>query len=513
MLLRTWNLEAQLLGGDELLAPRIALHRTLGGILTRYETADPCLPFTAYLRVLLWIRGTLDTAFVRAPALLAGLALVLVLPALRRERLGPERARLLAVLLATSPMLVLYSRIARPYLPIVLLGALSLEALDRWLRAGSARWRRAWVVCTALAIWWHPVSAPFAIAPWTLEVARASRAPAATRRTRLAGLLGGGLALGTVLALLLGPAVPSLLDVLREKHDRGALGLETLRAAGLLLAGTRHPWAAGAFWAAVLIGALRSWRLERARTARELAALPSQLAALVVLSPWGVDHAFIAARYLLIALPTILAWVVVALPVERSTSASGSWRGLAGSLALATASLLAGPLLAPVYRHSSFVAGDALLSFHEPRATLTAAPDLDALAGTSPLLVLPWCPHWPHGRFHAALQERHGRALVVACTDPILSDPRLRLEPLVAARPEAWLSSEAGTLVVVRDLVSEDRALSGGRLPSQFTAVQTERFARYAERQVRIAEGVLGPPDHADERLVVWDLAARRSRP
>ena len=121
-LLRLWNVRAQILAGDEMHAVRVALVSPLSRILTTYELRDNCIPLTALYRFLLERGLPLSELLVRLPMLLAGLLALLVLPGVAAARLDRRVGHLFAWLVALSPLLVLYSRIARPYLPIVLFG-------------------------------------------------------------------------------------------------------------------------------------------------------------------------------------------------------------------------------------------------------------------------------------------------------------------------------------------------------------------------------------------------------
>jgi hypothetical protein len=208
--LRFWNLGGQVLGGDELHAVRAALSQPLPALLATYQLADSCIPLTALDRLLLDRGVALDEWWLRLPVLASGLAALAVLPALGRRRLEPAARPLFCALVALSPLLVLYSRIARSYMPATLLAFAAVMAFDSWwargrgtvltggapgtVGAGGARGaggepqapganspleapRRgaailgahaaavAYVVLAALAVWFHLGAAPIVVAP------------------------------------------------------------------------------------------------------------------------------------------------------------------------------------------------------------------------------------------------------------------------------------------------------------------------------------------------------------
>src|SRR5579864_9345268 len=138
VVLRFWNLGGQVLGGDELHAVRAALSQPLPALLTTYQLADSCIPLTALDRWLLDRGVALDEWLLRLPALASGLAALVLLPLLVRRRLPPAAWPFFGALVATSPLLVLYSRIARSYMPATLLGFAAVMTFDRWWTAARA---------------------------------------------------------------------------------------------------------------------------------------------------------------------------------------------------------------------------------------------------------------------------------------------------------------------------------------------------------------------------------------
>ena len=84
-----------------------------------------------------WL-GLSETAM-RLPMLLSGLATLVLFPLFAARRFGYPVAALFAVLLAISPLLVLYSRMARPYAITLLLGWIAHAAFHRYLDAAHGR--------------------------------------------------------------------------------------------------------------------------------------------------------------------------------------------------------------------------------------------------------------------------------------------------------------------------------------------------------------------------------------
>jgi hypothetical protein len=280
-LARTWSLHLQVYSGDETHAVWSALNMPLSEILVTYRLADHCIPLASFYRLLVRSGVGLSEVVLRAPAVLAGLAATAVLPllVLRWARsgdgdgaTGARWAALYCALLAISPSLVYYSRIARPYAIVAFLAPLAAAAFWRWWRGGGTGWAVLWALAGGLSAWFHLGTAPFVAAPllWAagdLLVARWRRRadPAATEPDRRSpgwlALATAGAGLGLALAAFLVPAHGSLLRLMRRK---GAAA-EGIDAAGLwdvarLQAGSAWPWVAALFWLAVALSFVAALR-------------------------------------------------------------------------------------------------------------------------------------------------------------------------------------------------------------------------------------------------------------
>ena len=111
--LRLWTLRDQILGGDETHAIRAALNFPLYKILVTYQVTDNCIPLTAFYKLFLLAGSHPTEILFRLPVLLCGLAALLAMPAAFEGWLSHGTVLVYRWLLAISPGLVLYSRIAR----------------------------------------------------------------------------------------------------------------------------------------------------------------------------------------------------------------------------------------------------------------------------------------------------------------------------------------------------------------------------------------------------------------
>jgi hypothetical protein len=499
-LLRLWNLRAQVLGDDELHLVRTALTQPVGTILVTYQKVDACIPLSALYAVLVRSGVRLTELGVRLPELLAGLLLLVLAPLWADRRLGRGTAMAYAWLLAISPGLVLYSRIARPYMVVVLLSFGAAVAFEAWWREGGWRRGAAYAVLAALAFWFHPVAAPLVLSPLLFG------AVASIRDRRRAPAL-AGLAAGTLLAFLVFflPARESFLEVIRAKHQEVELTSRAFGALAELQAGTAVLVLAGLFWVGAAFGLLRLAKEERCLAAFTGLLVAAQLAGLLWISPLGLDAPLIFHRYALVALPWLLLWVAMALGRPRAA-------GAAGILILVL--LLAGPFADRTWWHSSFPHHDDRLAFYVPRAE-APVPEVYPRLGPGVILEAPWIPVWRVSRSVALYQDAHGREVVTASPEPLLADPRLAFRNLVPLTPEAFLGSRARWLVVHRDLAAEEEAIPDPLWPRRMGVGRRFRevFQSEGRRLPRLLRRTWGKPDFADDEVVIWDLDRVRDSP
>src|SRR5690242_18829008 len=111
---RAWQIDIQILIDDEWHAIHKLLRATPLDILTHIGYADYSIPLTLYYQ---WLYRTVGLSewSMHAPALVAGVALLLMGPRMLARWIPlPTRAVWLA-LVAISPLLVYHSKVARPY--------------------------------------------------------------------------------------------------------------------------------------------------------------------------------------------------------------------------------------------------------------------------------------------------------------------------------------------------------------------------------------------------------------
>jgi predicted membrane-bound mannosyltransferase len=136
--LRLEQIAIQVLINDEWHAVHQFIAHTPRQVCFDFGYADYSIP----LGILDWYQAQwwgVSELTLRWPMLVRGLATLIVLPLHVAGRLGRPTAAVFALLIALSPLLVIFTRMARPYAITLLLGWVAHGAYQRYDR--SADWR------------------------------------------------------------------------------------------------------------------------------------------------------------------------------------------------------------------------------------------------------------------------------------------------------------------------------------------------------------------------------------
>ncbi len=306
--LRLWQLHSQVLIDDEWHAVRMLIGADAKTIATHFGFADYCIPLTLYYRWL-YDHGALSEWQMHLPLVAAGIATLVALPWLMRDRLAwPVRAVWLA-LLAVSPLLVYLSRTARPYALDCLCAFVAIAAFERWECGRRIGWAIAYVVATVAAAWLHLLTIVFTLWPFVwfgvpalLDAWR--RSPRAFVRIVV-------LALATVagLALVLVPPLLGDWRAMAAKAGAGAVEGDTLYRALLMVFGISSPALLIAMVALLALGIWRVWTRDSRFAAYVLSMCVAGVMTVALSHAAWVQHALTFVRYSLPVVPFVL-WFV-----------------------------------------------------------------------------------------------------------------------------------------------------------------------------------------------------------
>lgn len=499
--LRLWNLPAQILGGDEVHALRAAVNLSLSKILVTYHPADNCIPLTALYKLFMLGGLPMTEMTFRLPVLLCGLAALLALPAAFAERLDRRTVLVYRWLVAISPALVLYSRIARSYMPMVLLSFGAVMAFEAWWRTRSWRAGAAYVLLGALAVWFHLGAGPIVAAPFVFAAGELLARRVDPGRS-LRDLVVLGLSLAAACALFLAPARRSLLALIAKKSKEQAVPWsDVVPDLFRLQAGTGRAWLAALFWLAALAGLALLLRRDRRLALFTITVAAGHVFGILILSPMGLDNATIFGRYLLPILPFTLLWVASAFGGPGIARPLG-----AGLLVLLLAA--GGPFASPISWRTSFLHHSGLVGFHKPVQALPdeAVPGFYRRLRGETVVEHPWINRWDTNSSFHLYQAVHGGRVKVSTPQRILFRSPLALRNAVRPEPEALCRSGARYVIVHMNLAREENRIPGGRL-SEFPELR-----RTLRQSATILANRLrrqwGEPVYADRWIRVWDLQA-----
>jgi hypothetical protein len=506
---RLHGLTDQVLANDEIHELRAALTLPVGEILTTFGVSNYSLPLAALARGLAHAGLALGEISLRLPAIVSGLLFLGLAPRVVARSAGRDVGLFFGGLAAVSPMLVLYSRLARPYLPALLLSYAAIACFCSGWFAGRRGRLVAAAALTAIAVWVLPIVAPAVAAPWLVALAGVAlgRPTACRERWRelaIAGLTGVALA-----GALLLPAAGSIRVGLLDKVAAGRLphGPSVVQT----LAGMGDAGAAWAFLAASLAGAVLAWRRWPGVVLVVSASVLSQVLALAIVRPYGLASPGIAGRYLIVAVPPLLLGVAL-LVATLWRRARSRWRLPPSTVAAAALLILvvtAGPLrrwLGPAHPllgygevHGDFGRRAAGPSSEMPegyRYVRALEPDLVAVApaiteGWFDRLFVRWIPSF-------------GAGVVLA-----VNEPRWQKDPLVGLRTirlptPADLRASGADVVVLHLHPSRELTSTGSVTEARLQrARQQDRLSTILARRFRRA---WGRPHFSSDEHAVWDL-------
>ena len=503
--LRLWNLDAQVMSGDEFHAIIAALARPVSQLLFFYQEADNCIPLSIVDRLFMDRGIALTEWIVRLPVLIAGFALLLLAPVWAWRRMGMGFTVVFAWLVALSPGLVFYSRIARSYAPATLFGCAAVAAFEIWHRRGGLAAAAAYIACVVMAVWFHLGVAPLVLSPFLI----AALGLGATRGRGLARLALLGAATIAALAALLAPAHRTLLPILGGKHRELQVSAREMVEVGAWMAGVSSRWVAAAVAVVFLAGLAILLRRDRWLGGFAPGVVVVQFAAVLVLAPVAHQVTIVLARYLVFTLPFALVPIAAALgcPWPQRWRLAQPWL-----TAVALAGLLAGgPFLDPDLARSSFAHDELYVRFTEPRPQLEPGGGLTvyqwlAQAGPGALVELPWDPVFMADRILGMYQTVHRRRVVVSA---FRMDARLAFHNMTTDPPEEILAARGRWLIVHPAIIREQGRIGGG--PWAATPELRRQFRRRALAAAEKYRALWGPPDYESDWDSVWDLDRVRS--
>ena len=512
VVLRVRQLSSQVVLGDEVHSLRALLTLSYADIFGHFFRADICIPLTLLAKLTADTIG-LDEISLRLLPLLAGVLTVALVPLLVRRWLGNPATVVFAALLATAPMLVFFSRNARPYAVSVLLVSVAVFALARWMEAPSPRLRLVYVLSSVLAVYFHLLAAPSVIAPLLVGVIgslRSSDSPEGAPGLRDYLILGA--LVGCGVGLLLAVPIHSSAELLLQKTFARPLQLATVAQALRMLVATTSLWTVGLFWGCSLVGLCSLWLRQRRLCLLLIVACTAQLAALLLAHPYGTYLPWVFARYNVWLAPFLLLFCAASVGVvERRW---GPWLALASGTVLCATLYLAGPIPRLHYAPNNFPNQASFRQLYYSTDALPSVPVPDfyhRLAmeeGRFEIVEVPWS--WRQPPLYHHYQRVHRKPVRVGWVSRLvpgnadaelpLDDPRLRFTRYVDVSDVDGLVASDVRYVILH--------------PNPPTAALVSPPRLDLSPLIRFLTQRLGPPVSADKHMIVFEverLSGRRA--
>jgi hypothetical protein len=253
----------------------------------------------------------------RWPMMVSGISILLIFPLYIRKFFSDKAILIFSFMLAISPMLVSYSRTARPYALTLLFSFLALAAFHKYVEAEkpSLRIGLMYTICAVLSAWLHLISLPIVVAPF-LVLGLPALLHRNWSRVRRVFLLGVFTLAGLLLILL--PPILGNPEALLAKLGTHTPDLQTYY-------GVLYFWLGTTSLAVVLVGGILAipgvgplWR-DLPLTRSLLMGLIMTFIIILVTQPAWVHYPLTFARYLLAAVPLLL--LSISLGIARLSDA------------------------------------------------------------------------------------------------------------------------------------------------------------------------------------------------
>ena len=317
--LRLYLISDQVILDDEWHALNFTINHTLWYLLTHFSYAGAnIIPVNAYVRMLLVTSGWSEILLV-LPALVAGMAGLLVFPLVLKRVFSNRVTIFFAILLAVSPLIIFYSRVCRPYSIYTFLGFLSIWILYEWSRTGEKRFGLLYAIVGTLCVYFHFVGVIFVFVPLGCIIivklmSQYSGLPLIREQIvpGFKGLITTGCGLLICLTILLTAAIIQRLPVMNLSPAQ--FTIQSILGFCQILSGTAHLFLNILFYALLGIGLIRLFRKSFLLGFMFISVFAAYVVVSLVTKSNFAHVPLVLARYVIPAFP--MAYILVALGLD-----------------------------------------------------------------------------------------------------------------------------------------------------------------------------------------------------
>ena len=305
--LRLYLLRDQILLDDEWHGMNYAAFSdSFSRVLTHFSLGlATSIPLNVYDYLLLKTIGWNET-WLRLPSIVGGLLSLFIFPLLVRQTFNRRVTLIFTALLAISPFLIFYSRMARPYSLVVLFGFAAIWALYLWATRGGKKYAAIYVICACVTICLHLFAVVAVLVPLgILGIMALLNCLAKTKNRKFYPTLGPL----TISAVLIAGVTAAFLKVgLTSSTASLIIGqdhmtLATLTGFASLLSGTANPVSISFFVVLLALGLLFAAKERWLLPSVFVLSLIFYFIAFAVLRPSLIHDPIVAARYVTTLFP------------------------------------------------------------------------------------------------------------------------------------------------------------------------------------------------------------------
>jgi hypothetical protein len=332
--LRLYLIDDQIILDDEWHGIDFALNNSPWYLLTHYtRLGATCIPLNLYCQLLLTSIGVSEVALL-APSITTGILSLLVFPLLAKSIFNTRTAIFFTCLLATSPLLIFYSRDGRPYSLYLFFGFLALFFLYFWTATGKHKYAYLYVAVGVFAIYLHLLAVVVVISPLLFllfltfipirdhESRQSFHLTLVTRAHYVLVLA------AMVCALTLLMAYPLLHSLTPLNSGQTEFTLNSLAGLLSLLSGTSNKLFIVIFMTLLAYGYLHLHQSNQLLSVIFFTAFLGYLCALIISTPTMASVPIILARYVIPLFP--VCYLIIAIGLVKLTEKMAS-SGMAGA--------------------------------------------------------------------------------------------------------------------------------------------------------------------------------------
>ena len=311
--LRIYLLPDQIILDDEMHALHALANHSYLFICTHFFPQNISTPLALIYKATGDMIG-LNEFTMRLPTLLTGIAIIIVLPLFLKGILNASSALICAYLLAISPILINYSRIARPYSIVVFLVMVSIFSFYRWLLENKTRWALTFVISSILSLYFHFLCAPAIFATGAFGLLKSIRKSNRTQgNPQILYIFIMGCVILIGISILVSAQFWSSSGVLLGKTGGGHISIATIKHGLVLMLGIGNNMLLYMVIAGILAGVVIVFKRNRGFALFLIFVIAFQALSIMIICPSKVQYGHIFARYNLWSVPLFLLFLSVSL--------------------------------------------------------------------------------------------------------------------------------------------------------------------------------------------------------